>query len=140
MECPECGGEMWDNRLKKKNPKQPDFRCKDENCAKAVWLKKKSAAPAGNGYKGKSNTGDTVPKSMYGKWAMDLVIAMFNAKLIKMADVKIAFTKSVAMVGEVLNGTSKPVSKPAPVQEEPTEEPAEDTTTEEPSGLEDINI
>jgi hypothetical protein len=32
MNCPKCGGEMWDNRGKKKNPKAPDFRCKNPNC------------------------------------------------------------------------------------------------------------
>jgi hypothetical protein len=30
--CPQCGGEMWDNRGKKKNPKGPDFKCKDKEC------------------------------------------------------------------------------------------------------------
>ena len=33
--CPQCGGEMWDNRGRKKNPKAPDFRCKNENCLDA---------------------------------------------------------------------------------------------------------
>jgi hypothetical protein len=31
-QCPKCGGAMWDNREGKKNPKSPDFKCKDENC------------------------------------------------------------------------------------------------------------
>lgn len=35
--CPECGGQMWDNRATKKG-KQPDFKCKDKACNKAVWL------------------------------------------------------------------------------------------------------
>lgn len=30
--CPACSGPMHDNRDNKKNPKGPDFRCKDENC------------------------------------------------------------------------------------------------------------
>jgi hypothetical protein len=29
--CPQCGGEMWDNRGKKKNPKGADFTCKQKN-------------------------------------------------------------------------------------------------------------
>ena len=33
--CPECGGEMWDNRAKKKSgdykKNAPDFACKDDN-------------------------------------------------------------------------------------------------------------
>lgn len=38
MNCPKCGGEMWDNRANKKNPKQPDFKCKDrENCDGVIW-------------------------------------------------------------------------------------------------------
>jgi hypothetical protein len=35
--CPECNGQMWDNRATKKG-KQPDFKCKDKACNKAVWL------------------------------------------------------------------------------------------------------
>lgn len=56
MQCPVCQQPMWDNRAKKKNPKGPDYRCKDETCMfslnpdtgeyepgeyqTAVWLKK----------------------------------------------------------------------------------------------------
>lgn len=35
--CPDCGGQMWDNRATKKG-RQPDFKCKDKGCNKAVWL------------------------------------------------------------------------------------------------------
>ena len=38
MECPKCGGEMWDNRVNKKNPKGPDYKCKDKGCNEAIWL------------------------------------------------------------------------------------------------------
>lgn len=37
MKCPECGGQMWDNRATKKG-RQPDYKCKDKSCNKAVWL------------------------------------------------------------------------------------------------------
>ena len=30
--CPNCNGPMWDNRVNKKNPKGPDFKCKDKAC------------------------------------------------------------------------------------------------------------
>ena len=54
MTCPQCGGEMWDNTAPgaKKNPKGPDYKCKDKDCAHAVWLPKgtkpaaKAATPA----------------------------------------------------------------------------------------------
>lgn len=35
--CPQCEGPMWDNRATKKG-RQPDFKCKDKTCNKAVWL------------------------------------------------------------------------------------------------------
>lgn len=42
--CPDCGGDMWDNRVNKKNPKGPDFKCKNSSCMKAIWLPKPTAA------------------------------------------------------------------------------------------------
>ncbi len=37
--CPHCAGEMYDNRATKKNPRQPDFRCKNykSGCEGVVW-------------------------------------------------------------------------------------------------------
>ncbi len=35
--CPKCGGRMWDNRLTKKNPKQPDYRCRQRSCDGVIW-------------------------------------------------------------------------------------------------------
>jgi hypothetical protein len=36
--CPDCAGEMWDNRTDKRNPRSPDYKCKDKTCGKGVWL------------------------------------------------------------------------------------------------------
>lgn len=36
-DCPKCGGEMWDNRATKFNPKAPDFKCKDKTCEGVIW-------------------------------------------------------------------------------------------------------
>lgn len=47
MNCPDCGGATWDNRESKRNPKQPDYKCKDKECGKGVWSQKK--AGGGNG-------------------------------------------------------------------------------------------
>jgi hypothetical protein len=48
--CPKCSGEMWDNRTTKKNPKQPDYACKNrEGCGHAIWPPKEKpsgGAPA----------------------------------------------------------------------------------------------
>lgn len=32
VRCPKCQGPVWDERPNKKNPKGPDFKCKDQNC------------------------------------------------------------------------------------------------------------
>lgn len=49
--CPVCDGPMWDNRVGKKNPKAPDFKCKDKACEGLYWTgqwppKDGGAAPA----------------------------------------------------------------------------------------------
>jgi hypothetical protein len=35
--CPKCGGKMWDNRLSKRNPKAPDYKCRDRSCDGVIW-------------------------------------------------------------------------------------------------------
>jgi len=42
--CPKCDGRMWDNRATKRNPKAPDFKCRDKpkvmggpGCAGVIW-------------------------------------------------------------------------------------------------------
>jgi hypothetical protein len=35
--CPKCGGRMWDNRLTKRNPRAPDFKCRDRSCDGVIW-------------------------------------------------------------------------------------------------------
>jgi len=35
--CPKCAGTMWDNREGKRNPKAPDYKCKDKKCEGAYW-------------------------------------------------------------------------------------------------------
>jgi hypothetical protein len=35
--CPLCSGRMWDNRVGKRNPKAPDFKCRDRRCDGVVW-------------------------------------------------------------------------------------------------------
>jgi hypothetical protein len=43
---------MWDNRIGKRNPKAPDFKCRDRSCDGVIWPPKgqvaKAAAPAGD--------------------------------------------------------------------------------------------
>lgn len=35
--CPKCGKKMWDNRQTKTNPKQPDYKCTNKECAHPIW-------------------------------------------------------------------------------------------------------
>ena len=35
--CPKCGGRMWDHRLTKRNPKAPDYKCRDRSCDGVIW-------------------------------------------------------------------------------------------------------
>ena len=37
VKCPKCGNDTWDNRVGKKNPKSPDYKCKDKACDGAIW-------------------------------------------------------------------------------------------------------
>jgi hypothetical protein len=43
--CPKCEGRMWDNRLTKRNPKAPDFKCRDRSCDGVIWPARANAAP-----------------------------------------------------------------------------------------------
>ena len=44
QECPKCGGRMWDNRVGKRNPKAPDFKCRDRSCDGVIWPPKGARA------------------------------------------------------------------------------------------------
>jgi hypothetical protein len=40
VSCPKCGGWMWDNRLTKRNPKAPDYKCQSRSCDGVIWPSK----------------------------------------------------------------------------------------------------
>src|SRR3954468_6607357 len=44
--CPRCQGPMWDNREGKRNPKAPDFKCKDRECDGVIWPPRNGTATA----------------------------------------------------------------------------------------------
>lgn len=47
--CPICGGAMWDNRVSKKNPRQPDYKCKNSpTCDGAIWPDKNKSSESKN--------------------------------------------------------------------------------------------
>jgi len=45
VSCPKCGGRMWDNRLTKRNPRAPDYKCQNRSCDGVIWPPKPVAAP-----------------------------------------------------------------------------------------------
>jgi hypothetical protein len=47
--CPKCGGRMWDNRLTKRNPKAPDYKCRDRSCDGVIWPPKGDVAEPARG-------------------------------------------------------------------------------------------
>ena len=47
--CPKCGGRMWDNRLSKRNPKAPDFKCRNRSCDGVIWPAKPGQRTSTNG-------------------------------------------------------------------------------------------
>jgi len=46
--CPKCGGRMWDNRLTKRNPKAPDYKCRDRSCDGVIWPPKAAKGEKGD--------------------------------------------------------------------------------------------
>jgi hypothetical protein len=51
VSCPKCGGRMWDNRLSKRNPKAPDYKCQNRSCDGVIWpAKAPGGAPPADGY------------------------------------------------------------------------------------------
>ena len=58
--CPKCGGRMWDNRLSKRNPKAPDFKCRNRSCDGVVWPLKANQAGNNRGGSKASAAADAV--------------------------------------------------------------------------------
>ena len=44
--CPKCSGDMWDNRESKRNPRAPDFKCKNKECDGVIWPPRDGQAAA----------------------------------------------------------------------------------------------
>lgn len=55
--CPKCGGRMWDNRLSKRTPKAPDYKCRDRQCDGVIW----PSRPKGQATEDTGDAFDDVP-------------------------------------------------------------------------------
>jgi hypothetical protein len=59
--CPKCGGRMWDNRLTKRNPKAPDYKCRDRSCDGVIWPPKPTKAEKAEPAKAGSEETEEIP-------------------------------------------------------------------------------
>jgi hypothetical protein len=59
--CPKCQGPMWDNRAGKRNPKAPDFKCKDRECDGVIWPPRNAGPAAATPAAGAPATGSVAP-------------------------------------------------------------------------------
>lgn len=133
MQCPKCGNEMWDNRETKKNPKAPDYKCKDRTCDGVVWPPKgQKVAPKAPQAQGTAST----PKWTWVGLGKTYERALLTAEMRVLACAERLGTK--ATVADVLqatatvfieiarNGVAEPKAKlppkPAPDAEEPEDE------------------
>jgi hypothetical protein len=126
MECPVCGGEMWSNAGRKKTPKSPDFKCKDKECGKAVWLKPK--APQNGG--GRSDTGASYTweeLALTFKRCHEIAVKVVGASP---AEVTQAATATL-FIGAQKVGLKVSRSKPTPPPKEDFEEPPFDDVPED---------
>lgn len=49
VSCPKCGGRMWDNRLTKRNPRAPDYKCQNRSCDGVIWPPRPAVAVSDGG-------------------------------------------------------------------------------------------
>src|ERR1041385_7141678 len=125
MNCPVCEGPMYDNRETKRNPKQPDYKCKDKNCGKAIWL-----TPKG----GNAPQGSQAPKPGLPKWTWNTLAKTYERALLTAEMRVLACAERLgvkATVADVLqasatvfieaarNGVAEPVAKLPPKPPEP---------------------
>src|SRR6476619_3322225 len=59
--CPKCGGRMWDNRLTKRNPKGPDYKCRDRSCDGVIWPTKGEKADSAKAESPKAESAKAEP-------------------------------------------------------------------------------
>ena len=62
VSCPKCGGRMWDNRLTKRNPRAPDYKCQNRSCDGVIWPPKTAAtgAPVADAKEAKKSEAESV--------------------------------------------------------------------------------
>lgn len=127
-ECQKCGGPVWDNRANKKNPKGPDYKCKDKNCNEAFWFDSAPLAKA-NAPKQQANG---APKPGGQKWTWQELSTTYERSL-KLAEkhmeqlgkrTKIAVTTDniISAAATIFIAVSRDGVKPLAPQQQPLDE------------------
>jgi hypothetical protein len=52
---------MWDNRLTKRNPKAPDYKCRDRSCDGVIWPPKPTKSEKTEPAKAASEETEEIP-------------------------------------------------------------------------------
>jgi hypothetical protein len=73
--CPVCGGKMWDDRTSKRNPRAPDFKCRNKpkvmggaGCQGVIWpprdgeVRAPTGTPVSTGSRAPARPAPTAPK------------------------------------------------------------------------------
>lgn len=125
MNCPKCNNsEMWDNRVNKRNPKGPDYRCKDKDCGHAIWID------------AKPKKGEAKPNGYTAKWTGSQLAQLYGWAFLHAGHAVVEFAKLHKVgftVGEAVQATatlfiaatnhSAPKAKTVKAPEPPLNEP-----------------
>lgn len=112
MNCPDCGGAMWDNRESKRNPKAPDYKCKDRNCGKGVW--DRAAKGGQNGGGPRQQTGKGSSREVWTWGDLFEAYSVCQARILKMQGEKATPESINAGVATLLIAAEK-LNLPGPV-------------------------
>jgi len=118
IECPTCGSEVWDNTQDKRNPKAPDYKCKNDS-DHAFWLPKGQSPPRQAAVV-TSSGGKATWKSIYQAYAtsIDVAAKAWGPKWQTMSDVAQASCVATVLIQgakEGLTRSAAPAPKPKPV-------------------------
>lgn len=150
MNCPVCGNEMWDNREGKRNPKAPDFKCKDKDCEGVIWpprgaksAPRSSVAPRATGAPA-PEPGQDRSSRIERQHSQEMALRWFS--LIAYSNEGVAevppteklramidwFQRDVGRVPAAPTPKTKPMVEPEPEPEEPIEPEIIEANSDEP--------
>lgn len=124
MNCPKCGGPTWDNRNDKRNPRSPDYKCKNKQCGEGVWEKKSAIAPAvsnGNGH-GAPLGGRPLATLYYD--CLDVAKRIVSKQLANPTNEEILSATATIFIAASRDGAPLLPAKPAPAPPPPPPPPA----------------